>query len=265
MTVLRWKDGINWWMRFDAVTVEELTRDAEISTFPVETGAILSDHYQPQPRRILLTGMVSDTPSGSNWTNLLSGGGTDAEKAPQPTMRPHQAVVRIEREQRGRGPLGIPRPISTTTLPSQRLIRANIERARLEVPRFVSAIRAAEGDPVNRIQTFVLALDGLVENKIPVTVVISGGIEFKDMMITSFSAPRVSGSGGSVRVRMDLQQVTAADPTETVKAAAVRTDPAVKSTKAKGAKGTRRPKDKQQVILDKLIAGGNLEPTSLVP
>ena len=59
MSIIRWKDGLDWWMRFDAATVEEFTRDAEVSTYPVETGAILSDHYQPQPRRILLTGMVA--------------------------------------------------------------------------------------------------------------------------------------------------------------------------------------------------------------
>jgi hypothetical protein len=227
MSIIRWKDGIDWWMRFDAATVEEVSRDAEISTYPVETGAILSDHYQPQPRRIMLTGVVSDTPSGPNWTNLTSGAGTRSEKAPQPLMRP----------------AGILRPISTTVLPSRRLVRANIERAAMLIPKPVVVLRAVEGGAVNRITTFVLALDALMEQRIPVTIVMSGGLEFKDMMITSHSSPRVAGSGGSIRVRMDLQQVIAADAALTVKESQTRADPAVKPKKAKGAKGAPPVKD----------------------
>jgi len=256
VSVIRWKDGIDWWMRFDAATVEEVARDAEISTYPVETGAILSDHYQPQPRRILLTGVVSDTPSGPNWTNLTSGAGTRAEKAAQPLMRPGTVDTRLTRENLGRGGAGVLRPISTTVLPSRRLVRANIERARLFVPKRVYVLRAAEGDPVNRITTFILTLDALMETRIPVTVVLSGGLEFKDMMITSHSSPRVSGSGGSVRVRMDLQQVIAADAALTVKSSQTRADPAVKSEKAKGNRGARTPEGKQQAILNRIMSQG---------
>ena len=256
MSIIRWKDGLDWWMRFDAATVEEFTRDAEVSTYPVETGAILSDHYQPQPRRILLTGMVSDTPSGPNWTNIGSGAGTGAEKAPQPLMRPGTVKSQVIKAQLGRGPAGILRPISTTVLPSRRLVRANIERAKLFIPRKVYVLRAVEGEPVNRITTFVLALDELMDKRIPVTIVLSGGLEFKDMMITSHSSPRVSGSGGSIRVRLDLQQITAADPAVTVKASQTRVDPAVKSEEAKGARGGRTPKGKDIPILNDLANKG---------
>ena len=246
MSIIRWKDGIDWWMRFDAATIEEVARDAEISTYPVETGAILSDHYQPQPRRILLTGVVSDTPSGPNWTNLASGAGTRAEKAPQPLMRPasvKSTTAESYAEQARRGPVGILRPISTTVLPSRRLVRANIERAAMLIPKPVVVLRAVEGGAVNRITTFVLALDALMEQRIPVTIVLSGGLEFKDMMITGHSSPRVAGSGGSIRVRMDLQQVIAADAALTVKESQTRADPAVKPKKAKGAKGAPPVKD----------------------
>jgi hypothetical protein len=146
------------------------------------------------------------------------------------------------------------------------LIRANIERAKLEIPSFVAVTRWVEEHTLDRIQQFILAIDGLMENRIPVTAVISGGLEYKDMMITSHSSPRVSGSGGSIRVRMDLQQIITADPAETGKAAATRTDPAIKSTKAKGAKGAQRLTAKQQRILaNRLAAGGQLELTPFFP
>jgi len=256
VSVIRWKDGVDWWMRFDAATVEEVARDAEISTYPVETGAILSDHYQPQPRRIMLTGVVSDTPSGPNWTNLASGAGTRAEKAPQPLMRPGVAERQIRKDELGRGAAGILRPISTTVLPSRRLVRANIERARMFAPVRVHVLRAAEGEPVNRITTFVLTLDALMEHRIPVTVVLSGGLEFKDMMITNHSAPRVSGSGGSIRVRMELQQIIAADAAVTVKSAQTRADPAVKPERAKGNQGAKTPTGKSSVLLNELANKG---------
>jgi hypothetical protein len=272
VSVIRWKDGIDWWMRFDAATVEEVARDAEISTYPVETGAILSDHYQPQPRRILLTGVVSDTPSGPNltgvvsdtpsgpnWTNLTSGAGTRAEKASQPLMRPasvKSTTAESYAEQARRGPVGILRPISTTVLPSRRLVRANIERAAMLIPKPVVVLRAVEGGAVNRITTFVLALDALMEQRIPVTIVLSGGLEFKDMMITSHSSPRVAGSGGSIRVRMDLQQVIAADAALTVKESQTRADPAVKPKKAKGNQGTSWPKGQASALLNGLADKG---------
>jgi len=258
MSLLRWTDGaLDWWMRFDALTVEELARDAEVSTYPVETGAILADHYQPQPRHISLTGVVSDTPSGPNWANLRQSG--VQEKAPQPVMR--TAIIRgqVDKTTLGRGAAGVLRPISTTVLPSRRLVRANIERAKLFAPQEVTVLRAVEGDPVNRITTFVLAIDRLMEQRIAVSVVLSGGLEFKDMMITDHSSPRVAGNGGSIRVRMELQQIISADPAETVKAAQVRADPAVKSEKAKGGKGGRTPKAKQNAQLRELMRGGKLQ------
>jgi len=100
----------------------------------------------------------------------------------------------------------------------------------------------------------------LMEQRVPLTVVLSGGLEFKDMMITSHSSPRVSGRGGSIRVRMDLQQIITADAALTVKGSQTRADPAVKPEKAKGNQGAKTPKSKQQAILDRLIRQGNLQP-----
>ena len=61
--------GPTWYLNFDALTVEDLTRTAEVTQYPIETGATLSDHYQPMPRQISMTGVITDTPSGP-WTNL---------------------------------------------------------------------------------------------------------------------------------------------------------------------------------------------------
>jgi hypothetical protein len=55
--------GPTLYLEFDAATVEEFSRAANVTVYPVETGAVLSDHYQPQPRFITLEGVVSDTPA----------------------------------------------------------------------------------------------------------------------------------------------------------------------------------------------------------
>jgi hypothetical protein len=59
---------------------------------------------------------------------------------------------------------------------------------------------------------------------------------------------------------MDLQQIIAADAAVTVKGSQTRADPAVKPEKAKGNRGAKTPKAKQQSILNKLIRQGNLQP-----
>jgi hypothetical protein len=87
MALLTWRDrntrgleiGPLWYLDFDATLLEEFTRSADITTFPIESGAVLSDHHQPQPRAITLEVMVSDTPVKP--PNTLPG---KTSAAPQP-------------------------------------------------------------------------------------------------------------------------------------------------------------------------------------
>lgn len=240
--------GPTWYLQFDAATVEEYARTAEVTTYPVETGAVLSDHYQPQPRQIALAGVVSDTPSEA-WTNIESL--QNAAQPPVMVTRPLALTLRPDPLRVGSAQ-GIIRPIATGPLPSQRLIRANIERSKLYVPRSANTLQVASAEvPTesgisrsatrSRISNFLAALDGLMEYRIPVSIVLLTGAEYTDMMITDLRAPRVSGSGGSIHFAIDLQQVIQARPAES-RASEVRDEPALQKRKTAGRKGNKKVK-----------------------
>ena len=232
--------GPTWYLQFDAATVEEFTRSAEITTYPVETGTILSDHYQPQPRHISLTGVVSDTPSGP-WTNIES----MQNAAAPPVMVTKPLELRVRPDPRRTTPSGILRPIATGPLPSQRLIQSNIERARLYIPRWAQTLQVAgsdlPGSGVTRVASFLSVLDAIMEQRLPVSVVLLTGAEYTDLMITDLRAPRSSGSGGSMSFAIDLQQVIQAVPVES-RASEVRSEPAIQKKKTKGRGGTKKVK-----------------------
>lgn len=48
----------------DAALSEDHTLDSEVTSFPVERGAEITDHVRPLPRTITIEGVVSDTPLG---------------------------------------------------------------------------------------------------------------------------------------------------------------------------------------------------------
>jgi len=208
--------GPIWYLEFDALTLEEFTRDADVTQYPVETGAILSDHYQPQPRQISLLGVVSDTPSRPG-VNLED----KQNAAAPPNMVTRPLELDVSAQELAKGKAGIRRPIVTGILPSQRLIQGNIERARLFIPKFALTLQVVNGSSfapsgVTRIASFRQVIDGLMETRTQVDVVMHDGIEYKNMFITSARAPRVAGRGGSVTFALDLQEVIFAKPTTTI-------------------------------------------------
>jgi len=231
--------GPTWYLNFDALTVEELTRTAEVTQYPVETGATLSDHYQPLPRQISLSGVVTDTPSGT-WTNLE--GMQNAAAPPTMVARPLQTspkpdVTRV-------GPAGILRPVSTSILPGRRVVQSNIERATMYIPRFAATTLqvAGTGDlntrsGVTRLPRFIEMIEGLMDGRFTVNVILQTGVEYVNMMITDFRAPRVAGSSGSIAITIDLQEVVQAY--ETTKSAPLRSSNEHKPKKVKGHRAPR--------------------------
>lgn len=251
--------GPTWYLNFDALTMEELTRTAELTQYPVETGATLSDHYQPLPREISLTGVVSDTPSGP-WTNLE---GMQNAAAP-PVMVERPLEIQVKPSQARLGPAGILRPISTSILPGRRVVQANVERARMFIPRFAHVLQVTgTGDRntrsgVTRIPRFIEMLEGLIDGKFSVNVILQTGAEYQNMFITDMRAPRIAGSSGAITFSLDLQEVVLADPATETKQAQERAEPKQKPKKAKGRKGTKAvpARDPQ---LQALIDGGSLQ------
>jgi len=232
--------GPTWYLNFDALTVEELTRSAELTQYPVETGATLSDHYQPLPREISLTGIVSETPSGP-WTNIEK----MQNAAAPPVMATRPLRLQVQPSPQRVGALGIPRPISTSVLPGRRVIQSNIERARLYIPQFAQTLQITDTGSaftnrgVTRVARFVEMLDGLMGGRFVVTVILQTGAEYQNMMITEMRAPRIAGSSGAITLSLDLQEVVLASPVTETKAAQTRAEPKQKPKKAKGRKGKK--------------------------
>lgn len=214
MSLLAWRyrdssgtpAGQTYYVEFDAVTVEEYVRAADVTQYPVETGGVLSDHYQALPHQITLYGVVSDTPvremrNREGLTNL----------APLPTVAGYPKTTQSAATARREGGLSIIRPV--VSLPSARLVRGNIERARLEIPGLAKVRHFTE--PVTRVADVFRVLDGLMETATPVSVVMFNDFEFTDMMITNMRAPRAAGSGGSIEFALDLLHIRSAGQTST--------------------------------------------------
>lgn len=197
--------GPTYYIEFDAVTLEEFNRPADITDYPVESGGVLSDHYQPLPYQITLVAEVTDTPMTARKRRE---GMTDIAPLPAVSGYPKQ-MQSAATAQRGEG-YSIIRPIAS--LPSERLVRANIERVRLRVPFSAPVLHFTQ--EVTRIVDVFRAIDGLMETKTPVSVIMMGDIEFDNMFITNHRAPRVSGSGGRVEFALDLRHIASAGATK---------------------------------------------------
>ncbi|MDH3598027.1 MAG: hypothetical protein OEU26_00140 [Candidatus Tectomicrobia bacterium] len=217
MSLITWRErntdgneiGPTYYIEFDATTLEEFTRAANVTIYPVEQGAVLSDHYQPQPRAITLVGTVTDTPVR---VNSLKEGMSNAVPAPVGVTLAKQ-LDSASHAQRKEGIVQGP----VISLPGQRLIRGNIERSRLPFPQFANVLQFDGG--VTRVVDVFLKLDELMERRVPVSVIMLGEVEWKNMMITSHRAPRVSGLGNSLEFTLDLLEINQATAAPTTKPA----------------------------------------------
>jgi hypothetical protein len=90
-----------------------------------------------------------------------------------------------------------------------------------------------------RVTSFTTVLDGLMETRTVVSVLMQTGNEYGNMMITSFRAPRIAGRSGSVTFLIDMQEIVLADPVKVVRAAE-RSEPGLKQKKTKG-RGSTTP------------------------
>jgi len=220
MSLITWRErdksgqeiGPTLYIEFDVTTVEEFTRAANVTIYPVERGAVLSDHYQPQPRAITIVGTVSDMPIRGNPSPKE--GMQDAVPAPVGI----KTLKQLDSASRAQAKEGIrSRPV--ISLPSGRLILGNIERAQQSLPQYATVLQFDGG--VNRVVDVFLKLDELMERRVVVSVLMLNEVVWANMMITSHRAPRVSGLASTMEFTLDLleiNQATAAPTTKPVRA-----------------------------------------------
>lgn len=212
MALLTWRvrddsgnpTGPTLYLDFDATLLEEFTRAAEVTRFPVEDGSVLSDHYRAQPRAITLEVQISDTPAGPVFSR---DGQTAAAPAPSSSVRPKALDLRVNKA-----------PVTGIT--GARFFSANSER----FPKKRTASVLQFDGVVTRTVDAFLVLDGLMTSAQLVDVLLFRDVEYKDMVITNIRAPRDAQSGSALLFTIDLQQIQFAntDTTSAPKPTAVR-------------------------------------------
>jgi len=199
MALLTWRErnskgdetGPTWFLDFDATLLEEFTRSAEITTYPVEKGALLSDHYQPQPAAITLEVVVSDTPlSGPT----VREGEQNAAPSPPGEVGPKALDLKVNRA-------------VVTTVLGTRAITANASR--FPTKRTASVLQFT--GEVTRVVDVFEALNGLMTSSQILNVLLFSDLEYSNMMIVNLTAPRRADSGSSLVFTIDLVQVTFTD------------------------------------------------------
>lgn len=179
---------------FDATLLEEFTRAAEVTRFPVENGTVLTDHYQPQPRAITLEVTVSDTPTEKR---PIREGMESAVNEPLGTTRPKHLDLPVNKA-----------PVTGVT--GLRIIQGNVERF---AKKRTASVLQFDGEVYRTVDVF-LKLDELIETRQLVDVLLFREVEYSNMVITNVRAPRDPDSGSTLTFTIDLIQVTFAD-TET--------------------------------------------------
>lgn len=206
MALLTWRkrnpkgevEGPTLYLDFDATLLEDFSRSAEVTQFPVENGAVLSDHYQPQPRAITLEVQVSDTPTAPR--NLLDGK-ESAINEPLGTVRPKHLELPVNKA-----------PVTGVT--GTRIITGNASRVQRQ--RTASVLQF-DGEVYRTVDVF-LALDDLMSAGQLVDVLLFREVEYKNMVVTNIRTPRDAQSGSTLTFTIDLLQIifanteTGADP-----------------------------------------------------
>lgn len=186
--------GPTLYLDFDATLLEEFSRSAEVTRFPVEDGSVLSDHYQPQPRAITLEVQVTDTPVRPR---KRIDGKTSAINEPIGIERPLYLDLPLN-----------PAPVTGVTGP--RIIRGNVER--FPKQRTVPILQF-DGEVYRTVDAFLM-LDELMQTGQLVDILLFREVEYTDMVIVNVNAPRDADSGSTLTFTIDLVQVVFAS-TET--------------------------------------------------
>lgn len=229
MALLTWRQlndkgdpfGPTLFLDFEATLQEEYTRAAEVVTFPVESGALFTDHYQPQPRAITLEVFVSNTPIVEK---ISVDGATDSTANPGGFRGPKALDLPVNRA-----------PVAG--LAGQRLIQGNASR--FPKKRTVEVLQF-NGLVTRRIDVFTV-LDLLMGAAQPVTILIFGEIELDNFVITNVRAPRTAADGSSQTFTIDLQQITVSDSSVTT----ANDDPSEPRHKPRNDKGGQQARDLQ--------------------
>lgn len=213
-------------IEFDAILQESVSQTAQVTQFPVEDGATISDHSQPDPLTIYLEAHVSDTPVRDIPTQ--SDGVTGSTR--------HVA-------------LDVPQQKPSFSLPSGRMVNTLVSA--ITGPGAYGANVLQFDGKVTRVANVFEALNRLLVEGTPCSVVV-GIKEFSNMVISNVGAPRDSSSGTGISFTIDLVQIQVVSSRTT--AAPKPKQPRAKPKVDNGNKNTTPAPTQQQAPLQSLAS-----------
>lgn len=187
-TLITWNGGVNA-MVFDAVVDVNYHRVAQVSSFPVEDGAVYSDHIQTNPLELNIEAYVSDQPAWIPDTQVAEG----VVGAYQESTTYKQWLEGYERRE------------LTFSLPSGRLVRNTIDLARptnVTVPKVI----IFQGGSPKRVANVFEQLDTLIDQGVLLQVKTRFS-DFDNMVLRTVDAISDNRTGDGARFRLDLVQI----------------------------------------------------------
>lgn len=191
-TVLTWGDDV-YSMSFDAVVQEDYSRTAEVTAFPVESGAVIADHVQPNQTELRLEVHASNTPIHVPGDHVDAG--VTGKKQNSEAFREYLDN----------------RPIkpATISLPSGRLVR-NIAAHHENRASSAAQVLVFEGGKLNRVANIFNQLDELIATG-EVMTVHTHLRHFENMVIKGVEAGRDALSGSGLTFALEFVQIEVAE------------------------------------------------------
>lgn len=177
------QDGVGCVLEFDACINEQHGREATVTTNPIESGSVVSDHIIVNPVTLSLTGVKSDTPlyDKDRFLRQTIGNAVTA------FLPPLGVVTATSAYTYGQRAAALDDPANKPKSPSKQA--------------YDTLMRLVAGDP----STTPPMLPQLIS-------VLTAYARYPDMVIKSLSIPRDAGTSGQLVFTIQLQQIQVVSP-----------------------------------------------------
>lgn len=178
-TVLRWQNGS---IDFDAVEIEACDNDADITRYPVERGAQLTDHVRALPVTVRLTVIISNDPSREGLSHLDGASPSrGADINVRKTIAPQLA-----------GSIGV--------------VGTSVQLARDSVVRADVRVWGADGSKVQRVQNVYAELVR-ARNEARLFTIASDDGDYDGMLLKSIRKQRTAQNARAPRYELEFQEL----------------------------------------------------------
>lgn len=184
-THMQWTDnGVTFTMDFDAVESEAPTHAVQITQYPIELGAKLTDFVRPEVVTLRLTTFISNAPSRTGLSHM-----DGMQASDRLSIRVRQPIINT--------------PVSAQLPTSVAGVALTKEVTVLAVVR----TWLPNGQKVQRVERIYDELKRAMYEAREFTVVSELLGDFDRMLIKSLSTTRASDSGNAMRLDIELQQI----------------------------------------------------------